>query len=106
MTEDNLEQGIFTLKQLKLISAKYRDVYGDFISDDYISLFKINMRLKRNKEELLRLKPFHWAQFFPIFGKYIFIEKNGFTEEMRKKAENILRYYKPEQVEKFINKIG
>jgi hypothetical protein len=106
LTQENEEDGVFTLKQLKMISAMYLKVYNDFISEDYINLFKVNMRLKRNKEELLKLEPFHWCQFYPIFGKYIFIKKNGFTDEVRQKAMNIISYYRPEYLDNFLKKVG
>jgi hypothetical protein len=106
MSDDNKDSGVFTVKQLKLISLLYLKVYDDFISEDYISLFKVNMRLKRNKEELLKLQPFHWGQFFPIFGKYIFVEKNGFNDEVKQSVINIISHYRPEYLDNFMKKVS
>lgn len=105
-TDDNKEKGIFTLRQMKYISFLYNKAFNNFISDDYISLFKVNMRLKRNKDELKELQPYQWGQFSPMLGKYMFKPEHGFTEEVRKKAIKIMSYYKPENVEKFTKKVG
>jgi len=104
MTDENREKGVYTLKQLKFISLLYKEVYDNFIPEDYISLFKVNMRLKRNTTELLNLKPFHWAQFYPIFGKYMFDTKHGFTNDVRISAKNIINKYRPEYLENFLKK--
>jgi hypothetical protein len=103
---DKNEEGVFTLKQMKFISSLYLKAYGDFISDDYIELFKVNMRLKANKETLKSLEPYQWGQFYPILGKYMFESKHGFTEDIKNKTISIIKYYKPEKVEKFLKKVG
>jgi hypothetical protein len=105
-TDDNKDKGVYTLKQMKLISVMYNKANGNFISDDYISLFKVNMRLKRNKEELQELAPYQWVQFEPILGKYMFDEKHGFNKDMMKRALGIIEKYKPEKKEKFMKKVG
>jgi hypothetical protein len=105
MTKTNTEDGVYTLAQLKLIAAKYSDKYDNFITDDYISLFKVNMRLDKNKETLRELKPYQWAQFYSVLGKYMFTEENGFTEEVKQKAINNMKYYRPEYLSRFLKKI-
>lgn len=105
MTYSNKKEGSFTAKQMKFLARLYKDVYDDFIPEEYIKLFKINMRMGRNKEELKSFTAFQWAQFSPILHKSHYCEKKGFTEEKKQSAINIVKYVREEYHDSLMKKI-
>jgi len=99
-----LNDGFYSIKMIKYLSVVYYDIHKEFIPVEYLQLMKVNMRLKKNKDELHKFSSFHWSQFVPILSGNFFIEKYGFTEEVRKDTRTRIKRYSPELMGEFMSK--
>jgi len=102
--EPSFNDGFYTIKQIKFMSAIYYEVHKEIIPIEYMQLFKVNMRLKKNKDELHKFTCFHWSLFVPILAGTFFEPKYGFTERIRTDTRKRIKIYSPELLGEFMSK--
>lgn len=105
-TEKNVSTGVYSMKQILLITRLYHIAFDEFIPTESIELFKISFRIKKNKEAFEELEYWQICQLFPIVSKSILQKEEYFPKEKRRKCYIYLGKNSPFLLKKLKRMLG